>query len=123
MSSMIEQLGFNPGLALGDPWKVQVSMLPLRREFPDDEKNAKAKERIAAGQQSAVREAKRLAERNRKKVLPLFKGKAELKASQIAEKTGLCDETARVILNEMANAGLLEKRREGNTYWFRAVEK
>ena len=104
---------------IGDPWRMQIAMIPVRRRNPDAARDELAAARRESGRMMGVEESLRLAKRNRTRVLGLFRGRLELKAKQVAARAGVSTETARGILLALSQLGDLVKRREKNTDWFR----
>lgn len=104
---------------IADPWRLQIAMLPMRRRDPDAARDEQARAKREVALHGRIAEMQHVAALNRGRVLQLFRGRLELKATQVTARTRLCTETARVILNTLTDQGDLTKRREKNTDWFR----
>lgn len=96
---------------MGDPWRMQIAMLPARREHPV--------QHVSAGIAAAVERMKHIAAENKEAVLRAFDAGAELKTMQVSAMTGIPRETVRNALRKLTSERFLQVRQVGNAKWYR----
>lgn len=97
------------------PWRMQIAMLPVRREWPDDKRNKPAATGLAKG----IDRQKDLARRNVEAIRKAIATPRPIR--QICAQTGLTRDTALKHLCAMEERGEATRTKRSKTYFWKAL--
>jgi CRP-like cAMP-binding protein len=99
------------------PWRLQIALLPVRRKYPDDNRNAQGAEKREAGRQAGIERARAQKQRNHDAIIELLWREPSTYAA-IGLATGLCRETVRNLMTDLEAEGRVQsEKRGGLTRW------
>lgn len=98
-----------PQSHLADPWRVQIAMLPIRYQYPDDARNAYSKATQARAAATSAAQAKRR-DATEATIVALLQKHGELNAQQVAAKMDFAKGYIYEVLRNMGAADTLRFR-------------